>query len=292
MFDWQKYLPLHPAAEFFPPMSWPELKELADDIQARGLITPIVTIGPCKNTTKLLLLDGRNRLNALASLGLLCVDERGRLCTNKKWSGGKWIKTTPTSCHLIGRDTVIVHNSTRITPPKTSKRLPLPDKDPYALVLSYNAHRRHLTHEQKREAIAKVLKWRPEASNRWIAEQAKSDHKTVGDMRKKLEATGEIHQFKKTTGKDGKTRKQPTKSRAAELGSLRKELCLHAEKALDLASFPNSLLEAIKEPNGVSTAEDIIDSARKVAARWTRLADVMEETVAGQPSAIKQRAAA
>ena len=40
------------------------------------------------------------------------------------------------------------------------------ETDPYAYVLSANVHRRHLTAEQKRELIAKVLKAQPEKSNR------------------------------------------------------------------------------------------------------------------------------
>jgi hypothetical protein len=37
-----------------------------------------------------------------------------------------------------------------------------PGFDPYAYVLSKNAHRRHLTAEQKRDVIAKLLKAKPE----------------------------------------------------------------------------------------------------------------------------------
>ena len=45
------------------------------------------------------------------------------------------------------------------------------DIDPYAYVISANIHRRHLTAEQKRDLIAKVLKATPEksaaAARRW-----------------------------------------------------------------------------------------------------------------------------
>jgi hypothetical protein len=72
--------------------------------------------------------------------------------------------------------------------------------------LSANIHRRHLTAEQKRELIAKVLKAQPSKSNRTIAKQAKVDDKTVAVVRGKLEATAEIPQLTKTIGADGKTR--------------------------------------------------------------------------------------
>jgi hypothetical protein len=56
------------------------------------------------------------------------------------------------------------------------------------------------------------LKATPEKSNRQIAETAKVDHKTVASVRAEKQATGEIPQLTKTTGKDGKQRKSPTKT--------------------------------------------------------------------------------
>jgi hypothetical protein len=78
--------------------------------------------------------------------------------------------------------------------------------DPYALVLSANIHRRHLTPELKRELIANVLKAKPEQSDRVIAKQLNDDHKKVGRVRKKLETTGSLPQLEKTKGADGKER--------------------------------------------------------------------------------------
>ena len=60
--------------------------------------------------------------------------------------------------------------------------------DPYALAVSLNIHRRHLTGEQKRELIAKLLKAKPEASNRSIGAQIKVDDKTVASVRRELES--------------------------------------------------------------------------------------------------------
>jgi len=89
--------------------------------------------------------------------------------------------------------------------------------DPAAYVISKNIRRRHLTAEQKRKLIGKVIAAEPEASDRQIAKQVKADHKTVGAIRKKNEATGEIPQLKKTTGADGKARKRPSKPAQREL---------------------------------------------------------------------------
>ena len=53
-------------------------------------------------------------------------------------------------------------------------------------MLSVNAHRRHLTLEQKRELITKLLKAHPSMSDRAIARQVGVDNKTVGSLRRKL----------------------------------------------------------------------------------------------------------
>jgi hypothetical protein len=82
--------------------------------------------------------------------------------------------------------------------------------DPQAFVISANIHRRHLTAEQKRDLLAKLIKADPTQSNRQIAEQAKVSHVTVGTVREQLEATGQLDQLLATTGKDGKTRKTKT----------------------------------------------------------------------------------
>jgi N6-adenosine-specific RNA methylase IME4 len=74
-FDWRAHLEVHPAADLFPLMSESELKELAADIEANGLRMPIAVWGPLLASDnpngKLKVIDGRNRLDALARLGWL-----------------------------------------------------------------------------------------------------------------------------------------------------------------------------------------------------------------------------
>src|SRR5262249_25952616 len=80
---------------------------------------------------------------------------------------------------------------------------------PYAYVISANIHRRHLTAEQKRDLIAKLIKATPEKSDRQIAEQAKSNRTTVGQIRKTLEKSGDVSIVDTRT--DTKGREQPAK---------------------------------------------------------------------------------
>src|SRR5512132_1709751 len=65
--SWRDVLPVHPAADLFPMMSPDELIELGEDIRKNGLQFPIVIL-PVMNGDKIdhLLLDGRNRLDAMA----------------------------------------------------------------------------------------------------------------------------------------------------------------------------------------------------------------------------------
>src|SRR5262245_9759394 len=111
---WRAVFKVHPAADLFPMMPEAELKELAADIKAHGLHSRFAYIegehGP-------VLLDGRNRLDALALLGETIHPYNGVIFD--KLEG-----------HV----------------------------DPYAYVISADIHRRHLTAEQKRVLIAKLLK--------------------------------------------------------------------------------------------------------------------------------------
>lgn len=85
------------------------------------------------------------------------------------------------------------------------------DGDPAAYVLSANIHRRHLTAEQKRELIAKLLKVQPEKSDRQVAKTVKASPTTVGAVRAEMEAKSEVSKLDTRT--DAKGVKQPAKKR-------------------------------------------------------------------------------
>jgi hypothetical protein len=185
-FNWRKHLPVHPAAELFPLMTEAELKELASDIAKNGLRAPIVGWALDGQS----LLDGRNRLDAMALLGLL-YETGDHHVGVKKWANNQWTDR-PDDCigFASGCEFKNFH-----------------DGDPYTIALSLNVHRRHLTAEQKRELIAKVLKAKPEASNLAIAKQVRADDKTVAAVRSDLESRSEIPNVETRT--DSKGRKQP-----------------------------------------------------------------------------------
>jgi hypothetical protein len=190
VFDWRKYLPVHPAAELFPLMPPAELQALAEDILKNGLRARIVLWSEA-------VLDGRHRLDALALLGLLCVDKQGRLATNKLWNGLQWVTDDGP-------------RELRFERIEGGGRVELPSSfDPYALALSYNAHRRHLTPEQKRELIAKLVKAKPDVSDRQLGKMAKASKNTVASVRTDLESPGQLDHVDKRT--DAKGRKQPAK---------------------------------------------------------------------------------
>ena len=167
---------IYPAADLFPMMSPDELKTLGEDIRANGFAHQCVFWTPDSDYRKwsepeclqrfkrgeFYLLDGRNRVAALASLGHL-----------ENWPDRSWPPWPP------ARD---VYGPVFLGP----------DTDPRCFILSSNLHRRHLTAAPKRDRIAVMLKAQPDKSNRAIARQIKVDHKTVGDVRAKLALAGEI----------------------------------------------------------------------------------------------------
>jgi hypothetical protein len=164
--SWRDVIKVHPAADLFPMMTADELKALGEDIKKNGLRVPVILWEAGEDT--LVLLDGRNRLDAMEAVGLPVLDQDNQLGWNVVGD--------------LGRG------------------------DPYELVLSANIHRRHLTAEQKRDLIAKVLKAQPEKSDRQIAEQIKASPSTVGKVRKELEHVGDVSNLDTRT--DSKGRKQ------------------------------------------------------------------------------------
>src|ERR1700730_4502997 len=67
--NWRDHIDVHPAAEMFPLMSEPELRELGEDIKKNGLASRVV-MWRDQESEKDFVLDGRNRLDAMARASL------------------------------------------------------------------------------------------------------------------------------------------------------------------------------------------------------------------------------
>jgi len=172
-------------------MSPAELRELGADIRKYGLHEPVVlqrryrrrADGSIANEHdyELVLVDGRNRLDAMERASFALIRD------------GKLDKT-------------LGHRALGLEPLTGGGYAELDsDVDPYAFVISRNIHRRHLTAEQKRELIGKLIKAQPEKSNRQIADTAKASPTTVGAVRAKMEARGDVSKL--DTRRDSKGRR-------------------------------------------------------------------------------------
>src|SRR5262249_24301540 len=96
-------------------------------------------------------------------------------------------------------------------PPASGERVRRPSvptpPSPHPTTHPPHRPRRHLTAEQKRELIAKLIKATPEKSDRQIAETVKASPTTVGTVRAEMEAKGDLSKL--DTRRDSKGRKQP-----------------------------------------------------------------------------------
>jgi ParB-like chromosome segregation protein Spo0J len=131
--SWRDHIRIHPSAEVFPLMDKQELKKLADDINKNGLKVPIVTRHVAsRDGGTTYVVDGRNRLDAMESLGWQIVNGKG------EWQGvlANVPGTAPKVVHRIGR----THEQVA------------------ADVIGFNIRRRHLTKEQQVELIDKALR--------------------------------------------------------------------------------------------------------------------------------------
>ncbi|WFU88742.1 ParB N-terminal domain-containing protein [Rhizobium sp. CC1099] len=75
--SWRDTIKIHPAADLFPMMSDPELRELGEDIKRNGLRLPIYMWAPEESSRSYQLVDGRNRLTAMEFVGIRVLGENG-----------------------------------------------------------------------------------------------------------------------------------------------------------------------------------------------------------------------
>jgi hypothetical protein len=218
--SWRDVLPVHPAADLFPLMSPDELKVLGEDIKENGLRTPIVlttVTSEYRDDGRDHLLDGRNRLDAMERVGFVLV-KKGKLDPHLGWE-----------------------DDVTLVPPRPCS---VPESEAYMAAVSLNIHRRHLTAEQRRDLIAKLIKATPGKSDRQIAETVKASPTTVGTVRTKLEATGDVSKLDTRT--DTKGRKQPAKKKRQTEDDFRRQV--QAKKVAATATAAATAAAAAPNP--------------------------------------------
>jgi hypothetical protein len=265
--SWRSVLPVHPAAELFPLLSPAELRELGEDIRKHGLQEPITVVRQYRRRADgtlhvgeydLVLLDGRNRLEAMERAGFALIRD------------GKLDKT-------------LGHRALGLEPLTGGGYAELDsDVDPYAFVISRNIHRRHLTAEQKREIIAKLLQADPSKSDRQIAETVKASPTTVGTVRSKMESHGDVSKL--DTRRDSKGRNQPAKKKRGKTPSETAARPIHTEiyapeKRDDIG--PNSSSEAERQR---ARNEELERENRRLARENAALKREIEELRARLPA--------
>jgi hypothetical protein len=250
--SWRDWLPVHPAAELFPPISAKELRALSEDVKEHGIKIPIVLFAETPDH-KYSLLDGRARLNAMELPGIeITANKRGVPNVYRIYRYGEL-------------------NSFRHGPSGEIV-------DPYAYVVSANLCRRHLTGEQKRDLIAALLKATPEKSNRQIADTVKASHHTVEAVRTKMESTGQIAQLPKTIGKDRRARASKRKRPKPAVPKPPP-----TETAVPEAVAPDEELDLLREFARFVIARARVSTEPKDQIEWKVLLDRVKQ-VLGAPS--------
>ena len=224
--SWRDVIPVHPAADLFPLLGDAELPELGNDIKQHGLTSPIAIK---VEHGKPLLVDGRNRLDAMERVGL-------RVNIVKARHG--WKVLAEEDGEIVDLNQEIGATTTIIL------------GDPVEYIISANIRRRHLTADQKRDLIAKLLKATPEKSNRQIAKMVGASHPHIGKVRAELESTGDVETV--TTSIDTKGCKQPASKPKSDRGSayvagqLGKQVRLSKSTKNDFTAAAEGLLSGLE----------------------------------------------
>lgn len=125
---------------------------------------------------------------------------------------------------------------------------------PAEFVCSANAHRRHLTREQRREVVAALLKADPTMSNRAIGKVAKVADNTVRAVRTELEAGAQIAHLSERTGTDGKSYTKPARPAATAAAAV----------GMTLGEFKQ--------------AKEVVEAAEQEAEKFGDLVETMDAT--------------
>jgi hypothetical protein len=125
--SWRSIYPVHPCADVFPMMSDQEIDALAADIKEHGLQNAVLLLGGYGQKPPHVVIDGRNRLEAMARLGV------------------EFDREMPFATEVRCRNNISPFEFTGVV------------IDPAAYVIGANIRRRHLTKEQQAELIVKTI---------------------------------------------------------------------------------------------------------------------------------------
>jgi hypothetical protein len=226
---WRDCIKVHPAAELFPMMSDDDLGVLGHDIRKNGLREPIKVLRQ-DGLGIPTLVDGRNRLEAMERDGFPLFNEARELLV---------------SFEVVGDPAGL---------------------DAYGYVASVNVHRRHLSVEQKRGLIGKLLASTPQRSDRATARLAQVDHKTVAAVRADKEARGEIPHVEVRTDSAG--RQQPV-TKSAKPSSKGARIGARLERQLDGEAASSS-----SRPGASGVAGEIAQLLRVLNADPSRVSQI------------------
>jgi ParB-like chromosome segregation protein Spo0J len=212
------------------------LLALGQDIKVHGLLSPIVIVMQEAPKPKYSMLDGKNRTAAMELSGIdfeLGLGDEGR----------PFLKMPQGDLQPDDLQTLIVVG-------------PFTDDEANAYAIALNEHRRHMTQERRREAIAALLKADPEQSDRQVAEKTDSSPTTVGKVRQKLEQKGEVSRV--DTRRSAKGQVQPAQK--AKRGRPPK-------KAKTAPPTPAAAVVDVSDNSSKATTESALDV---VCAEWSR----------------------
>jgi hypothetical protein len=185
MSKWRDKTKVHPASDVFPMMTDDELKALGDDIKANGLKHPILF--HCDGTPDFILIDGRNRYEAMERAGLPLPRPRASVFDSE--------------VHITPYD------------------------NPVSEIITLNIHRRHLTKQQQADLIVAALKageaprQLEEVPKRHVKGKAGSEK---DPLKTKAVAAGKAHGISKSTVErslakaEGKTPKPRAKEHSVD----------------------------------------------------------------------------
>jgi hypothetical protein len=159
---WRDKYKVHPAADVFPMMSDAEIAELGEDIKANGLMVPLLFSSQGEDHV---LLDGRNRLEAMERVGITIETDRFGL--PDRYRGAKAAKSTHTA-------------------------------NPVAYIIGLNIRRRHLTKQQQADLIVAAHK-AAEDKPRQVGEVSNGGRGKVNETKAAIVSTAAEHGISKRT---------------------------------------------------------------------------------------------